>query len=63
MSGKKNTPLIVSLVASLVLLACPGHASFLNDFKDPKDGGLDTSKMLMSRTGFLPVPIIITEPT
>ena len=62
MQGKKNTPLIVSLVASLVLLACPGHASFLNDFKDPKDGGFDTSKMLASRTGFLPVPIIITEP-
>lgn len=54
--------LIVSLAASLILLADPAHASFLENLRDPKDGALDTSQMLMSGAGFLPVPIIITEP-
>jgi hypothetical protein len=31
-------------------------------FKDPDDGALDLSEWLLSRGGFLPVPIIITEP-
>jgi hypothetical protein len=30
--------------------------------KDPEDGAFDLSDFLLSRTGFLPVPIIITEP-
>lgn len=31
-------------------------------FKDPQDGRLDTSRWLLERRGFLPVPIVITEP-
>jgi hypothetical protein len=50
------------LVAFLASLAGPGHASFLDDLKDPQEGGLDASKMLASPAGFLPIPIIVTEP-
>ena len=35
---------------------------FADRFFDPSDGYLDTSNWLATRTGFLPVPIIITEP-
>jgi hypothetical protein len=31
-------------------------------FRDPEDGKLDASAWLLERKGFLPVPIIITEP-
>ena len=31
-------------------------------FTDPEDGALDASEWLLDRSGFLPVPIIITEP-
>jgi hypothetical protein len=31
-------------------------------FRDPEDGAFDASEWLLDRKGFLPVPIIITEP-
>jgi hypothetical protein len=31
-------------------------------FKDPEDGAFDISRFLATRTGFMPVPILITEP-
>ncbi|WP_162434617.1 BamA/TamA family outer membrane protein [Pseudoxanthomonas koreensis] len=31
-------------------------------FRDPHDGGFDMSKWLLERHGFLPVPIVITDP-
>ncbi len=31
-------------------------------FRDPKDGEFDTSRWLLEHKGFLPVPIIITDP-
>jgi hypothetical protein len=31
-------------------------------FKDPEDGRLDASQWLVGRKGFLPVPLVITEP-
>src|SRR5688500_6207299 len=31
-------------------------------FTDPEDGKLDASEWLLERKGFLPVPILITEP-
>jgi hypothetical protein len=41
----------------------PVHAaSALDMFVDPTDGAFDTSDWLLNRRGFLPVPIIITEP-
>ena len=56
---------ILSLLVFLVFLVLPGigHAGWLADtFIDPSDGYLDTSKWLLEKEGFLPVPIIITEP-
>lgn len=35
---------------------------FKTEFFDPDDGALDLSEWLLDRKGFLPVPIIITEP-
>jgi len=53
------------LIASLSLLcismsACSGW--FDETFIDPVDGQFDTSHWLLNKKGFLPVPIIITEP-
>jgi hypothetical protein len=36
--------------------------SFFEQFIDPKDGKFDASHWILTRKGFLPVPIIITEP-
>lgn len=49
------------------LLALPSSASvaaesFRELLKDPQDGRLDASRWLLDRRGFLPVPVIITEP-
>ena len=40
----------------------PPQAEPAISFTDPKDGGLDMSQFLASRIGFMPVPILITEP-
>ena len=41
----------------------PEKKSFFSQFKDPDDGMLDMSEWLLENiVGFLPVPIIITEP-
>jgi len=31
-------------------------------FRDPQDGAFDASEFLLDKKGFLPVPIVITEP-
>jgi hypothetical protein len=36
--------------------------SLSSRFIDPEDGQLDTSDWLLDKRGFLPVPIIVTEP-
>lgn len=36
--------------------------SFLDRFRDTEDGEIDLSDWLLDRKGFLPVPIIVTEP-
>jgi len=46
----------------IVLQAKESKKSFMDGFKDPQDGYLDLSDWLMEKQGFLPVPIIITEP-
>lgn len=38
------------------------HHWFPEQFYDPEDGQFDMSKWLIEKKGFLPVPIIITEP-
>ena len=54
---------IIGALLLLPLLAtpCSGN-SILEGFKDPTDGAFDTSNWLIDRKGFLPIPIIITEP-
>ncbi len=42
-------------------MPCFGE-SFFEGFKDPKDGAFDASRWLIDQKGFLPVPVIITEP-
>ena len=37
-------------------------ANIFKPFIDPKDVALDTSNWLVDRKGFLPIPLIITEP-
>lgn len=59
--GRRLCARIVALAACLA--GAPALAASLADtFLDPEDGYLDASAWLASRTGFLPVPIIITEP-
>lgn len=44
-------------------LACPVRAAALPErFVDPEDGQLDMSEFLASARGFLPIPLIVTEP-
>ncbi len=52
------------MLAVLVAIGPSGYATVMDFevFKDPEDGALDLSEWLMTRHGFLPVPIIITEP-
>ena len=58
-------PVRLRALLGAILLWCglctPGHA-FLEDFVDPGDHHLDISDWLIDRQGFLPVPIVITEP-
>ena len=50
-------------IASLLLLAnVQSHSADRGLFTDPDDGAFDASEWLLDRKGFLPVPIIITEP-
>src|SRR5258706_237723 len=44
------------------LVACQALAQEKDLFRDPQDGALDASEWLLDRKGFLPVPIVITEP-
>jgi len=37
-------------------------AGFMDRFIDPEDGMFDTSEWLLTHRGFLPIPVIITEP-
>jgi hypothetical protein len=50
------------LFGLLLLLAGPGRAQERSVFRDPEDGELDASEWLLEKKGFLPVPMIITEP-
>jgi hypothetical protein len=68
--SRNNTDRIIlrlsrPLTAVIVLLLCstPLQAdSFFDQLIDPADGRFDTSGWLIDNSGFLPVPIIITEP-
>jgi hypothetical protein len=61
-AGRLSTCLRV-LVASMLLATDTAHAqNFLSKFRDSLDGRFDASDWLLKQKGFLPVPIIITEP-
>ena len=49
--------IITNLLSSGIVLA-----SYFDDFIDPKDGKFDASQWLSSQSGFLPVPLIISDP-
>jgi hypothetical protein len=54
---------LLSAVSLLLLCSATLQAdSFFDKFIDPTDGQFDTSGWLIDNKGFLPVPIIITEP-
>jgi len=57
---------ISAIAAGCLACVTAGHAcaeeSFRQIFKDPEDGRLDASQWLVGRRGFLPVPLVITEP-
>ena len=53
----------LGVVASLLMSGSLVNAgSFFDTFIDPKDGRFDTSEYLIDNSGFLPMPIVITEP-
>lgn len=57
-------PALVALLAAAALLPglAPGALPDAQTFRDPVDGRFDASRWLLDRKGFLPVPILITEP-
>ena len=53
----------LAILTGLLFVSAQSHAdSFFDKFIDPTDGQFDTSGWLIDNKGFLPVPIIITEP-
>lgn len=53
------------MLVAAVLSCCLGQAigeGLPTRFTDPEDGKLDLSEWLLDHKGFLPVPIVITEP-
>lgn len=56
--------LLLAGLATLALAPAVSVAAPWDDeaFRDPVDGRLDMSRWLLERKGFLPVPIVITEP-
>lgn len=51
----------VAICLLLLTLDC-AYAAERGPFTDPEDGAFDASEWLLDRKGFLPVPIVITEP-
>jgi hypothetical protein len=46
----------------IFLIAALAAAPALAQFTDPEDGALDASEFIIDKKGFLPIPLIITEP-
>jgi hypothetical protein len=53
---------LVSFVLGFPGTAISGSFDFLRQFVDPQDGHFDMGAFLAGKRGFLPVPLIITEP-
>lgn len=56
-----NLPVLVFCFAGLFAPEI-GASWFAENMIDPEDGKMDISNYLSGKTGFFPVPIIITEP-
>jgi len=56
---RSGTALVLLLALSPALAAGQKKGGV---FRDPEDGHLDMSEWLLTKKGFLPIPIIITEP-
>ena len=52
----------LSMALLMLMMAGPVAAIDFQLFRDSEDGGLDISDWLLTKKGFLPVPIIVTEP-
>jgi hypothetical protein len=55
-------PIVFMLVWLFISSNTVYASSFFDQFIDPQDGKFDASNWLINKKGFLPVPIIITEP-
>jgi hypothetical protein len=58
----RRSLICIALIGSVLITLPARAASFWNELFDPWDGQFDVSKMLAKDLGFLPVPILITEP-
>ena len=59
----RRIALTLMLGGALLRVDTAGAESFMSQFKDPSDGWFDTSDWVLNNAaGFLPVPIVITEP-
>ena len=55
--------LLIILIMSSILLTGEASAGLFDEFIDEEDGYIDGSKYLLDNSaGFLPLPLIITEP-
>ena len=53
----------IALLLLLAVTPVAAHGQKLGGvFRDPEDGRMDVSEWLLTRKGFLPIPIIVTEP-
>lgn len=55
----KTAYLFIVLLFSIAPMV---QASYFDQFFDPQDGKLDVSQWLAGQTGFLPVPLVISDP-
>ncbi|HEU5295747.1 MAG TPA: BamA/TamA family outer membrane protein [Burkholderiaceae bacterium] len=53
---------IAALLAMLLAASATHAEGWFDKFKDPDDGQFDMGDWLLDQRGFLPVPIVITEP-
>ncbi|MDH3813159.1 MAG: glyceraldehyde-3-phosphate dehydrogenase [Acidobacteriota bacterium] len=62
MMPRRITVIVALLTVVMLCVTAPSSAIDWKLFKDSEDGALDLSDWLMTKGGFMPVPIIVTEP-
>ena len=58
----KYLQLFILFITIIIFTPNVSANTFFSQFMDPKDGKIDLSQWLGGRSGFLPVPIIISDP-